>query len=49
MGSLLDDEITEILPPVSMFAKDGKRKELKSRVIERFKAFFERFYDIGGQ
>lgn len=40
-------EITDILPPMSMFSKDNKRKETKNRVVEKLKAFFARFYDLG--
>ena len=39
-------EITKILPPMSMFSKDGKRKEKKSNVLKKIKAFFDRFFDI---
>ena len=38
-------DITAILPPMSPFSK--KRKEKKDIVIERLKAYFERFYGIG--
>ena len=43
-------EIVEILPPVSMFEKDEKgesvRMKKKQSVLEKLRAFFERFFDI---
>ena len=38
-------EIDRILPPVSRFG-GGNRAEKKQRVIERFKAFFEKYFGI---
>ena len=38
-------DIDSLLPPMSWF--DAKRLEKKQRVIDKFKAFFERFYGIG--
>lgn len=40
-------EVSDILPPMSMFSKDRTTK--KARVIERLKAFFQKFGDISGQ
>ena len=43
-------EIVSILPPVSMFEKDEKgesvRTKKKQSVLEKLRAFFERFFDI---
>lgn len=38
--------LAEILPPISLFSKDRKRDSKKKAVLERLKAFFERFFDI---
>lgn len=38
-------DIDSLLPPMSWF--DAKRSEKKQRVIDKFRAFFERFYGIG--
>ena len=38
-------DIDSLLPPMSWF--DAKRAEKKQRVIDKFRAFFERFYGIG--
>lgn len=38
-------DIDSLLPPMSWF--DNKRSEKKQRVIDKFRAFFERFYGIG--
>ena len=40
-------EIDKLMPPVSRFG-GGARTQKKQRVIERLKAFFERFFGIGG-
>ena len=40
-------DIDKILPPVSRFG-GGNRAEKKKAVIEKIKAFFEKFYGIGG-
>lgn len=40
-------DIDKILPPVSRFG-GGNRTEKKKTVIEKLKAFFEKFYGIGG-
>ena len=39
-------DIDKILPPVSRFG-GGNRSEKKERVIERLKAYFEKFHNIG--
>ena len=39
-------DIDKILPPVSRFG-GSNRSEKKERVIERLKAYFEKFYNIG--
>lgn len=38
-------EITELLPPVSRFG-GGNREQKKQTVIDKLKAFFERFFGI---
>ena len=38
-------DIDSLLPPMSWF--DAKRSEKKQRVIDKFRAFFDRFYGIG--
>ena len=40
--------MVKILRPVSRFGrkKSGGRAEMKARVIERLRAFFDRFFDI---
>ena len=38
--------VTKILPPVSRFSRDGGHGETKQRVLNRLKAFFERFFGI---
>lgn len=38
-------EITELLPPVSRFG-GGSREQKKQTVIDKLKAFFERFFGI---
>ena len=44
--SVAGTAITEVLPPVSRFSADGARGEKKARVIEKLKAFFERFFEL---
>lgn len=39
-------DIDKIMPPVSRFG-DGSRAEKKQRIIDKFTAFFERFFGIG--
>ena len=41
-------DIDKILPPVSRFG-GGNRAVKKKTVIDRLKAYFEKFYGIGGQ
>jgi type I restriction enzyme R subunit len=38
--------VTKILPPVSRFSVDGGHGAKKQRVLDRLKAFFERFFGI---
>lgn len=38
--------IAKILPRISPFSQDGKRREKKKSVIERLTIFFDRFYNI---
>jgi type I restriction enzyme R subunit len=38
--------VTKILPPVSRFSRDGSHGEKKQQVLNRLKAFFERFFGI---
>lgn len=38
--------IAGLLPPTSRFGKQGNQGETKARVIERLRAFFERFYGL---
>lgn len=38
--------ITKVLPPSSRFAVDGGHGEKKRRVIQRFVAFFDRFFSL---
>ncbi len=40
-------DIDKIMPPVSRFG-GGNRKQKKQTVIEKLKAFFEKFFGIGG-
>ena len=42
-------EITKVLPPMPLFTTTRDSAEKKVRVIERLKAFFERFFDISLQ
>ena len=39
--------ITEVLPPMGLFGKGNKRAIKKATVLQKFKDFFERFYEIG--
>jgi type I restriction enzyme, R subunit len=41
-------EIDALLPPLSRFGGDGARAKKKQDVIEKFKAFFERYFGVGG-
>ena len=38
--------ITRILPPVSPFAPDNARAKTKARVLDKLRAFFERYSDV---
>jgi type I restriction enzyme R subunit len=38
--------ITQVLPPVSRFAKDGGHREKKQRVIQKLSAYFDRFFGL---
>lgn len=40
--------ITGVLPPVSRFTPDRQREQKKTRVLDRLKVFFERFYSLRG-
>ena len=42
--------IVRILPPMPLFSKNkaNGREEKKQRVVEKLKAFFERFFDVSG-
>ena len=41
-------DIDKLMPPVSRFGGGGARTKKKQTVIEKLKAFFERFFGIGG-
>lgn len=41
-------DIDSMMPPVSRFTKNNKREEKKMGIIERLKAFFEKYFGIGG-
>ena len=49
-GSVSDEgvAVTRIMRPVSRFTRTGgvRRAEMKSRIIDRLRAFFDRFFDI---
>ena len=38
--------ITKVLPPVSRFTPSGDRTKKRETVLEKLKAFFDKFYDI---
>lgn len=40
--------LAKILPPVSRFSATGERTQKRETVIEKIKAFFNRFWDISG-
>ena len=40
------EDIDKILPPISRFSGGGNRKKKKQSVIEKLKAFFEKYFDI---
>ena len=41
-------DIDSMMPPVSRFTKNNKREEKKMGIIDRLKAFFEKYFGIGG-
>lgn len=41
--------ITKVLPPVSRFSPTGDRTRKRETVLEKLKAFFDRFADISGE
>ena len=41
-------DIDQMMPPVSRFGGGGARAKKKQTVIDKLKAFFERFFGIGG-
>lgn len=41
-------DIDRLMPPVSRFGGGGARAKKKQTVIDKLKAFFERFFGIGG-
>lgn len=40
--------IARVLPPVSRFSPTGERTKKRESVIDKLKAFFDRFFDISG-
>jgi len=38
--------ITKILPPMSRFSQDNAREVKKQAVLDRLRAFFERFFGL---
>ena len=41
-------EISEMLPPMSMFSKNNNRQKTKNRVIEKLLEFFDKFFELSG-
>ena len=41
-------DIDSLMPPVSRFGGGGSRDKKKQTVIEKLKAFFEKYFGIGG-
>lgn len=39
--------ITKVLPPMPLFGGGVNRQEIKERVLEKLKVFFERFFNLG--
>lgn len=39
-------EISDMLPPMSMFSKDNNRERKKTKVIDRLLEFFDKFFNI---
>lgn len=44
----LGNDISELLPPVSLFAKENNKKTIRERVTNKILDFFERFFGISG-
>lgn len=40
--------LTKVLPPVSRFTPNGERTKKRETVLQRLRAFFNRFWDISG-
>ena len=40
--------LTKVLPPVSRFTPTGDRTKKRETVLEKLKAFFNKFWDISG-
>ncbi len=40
--------LAKILPPVSRFTGTGERTQKRETVIEKIKAFFNKFWDVSG-
>ncbi len=40
--------LSKVLPPVSRFSPSGERTQKRTTVIEKLKAFFNKFWDISG-
>lgn len=38
--------VTKILPPMPLFGGDGQRAEKKARVLEKLKAYFQKFFSL---
>ena len=39
-------EISDILPPMSMFSKDNNRQKKKNKVIDKILEFFDKFFSL---
>ena len=39
--------VTKILPPMPLFEAGDRRQTTKERVLEKIKAFFLRFFNLG--
>ena len=39
-------EISDILPPMSMFSKDNSRQKKKNKVIDKILEFFDKFFSL---
>lgn len=40
--------ITTVLPPIRKFDEHSQRGKIKESVLQRFKEFLDRFFDISG-